>query len=232
MVADVRAICDVMRAAGAVSVCDGVAFAPHRAIDVQALGCDFYFYSAYKVYGPHMGAMYRTARSLGAADGSESRLHSEVRLSRQMGVGQHFLRGCAGLLALRDYLGLLAGESYAGHATVQRAFAAMSALEHEPHERLYAYLSGRRDIHIVGPRKFGPQAVGTLSFRHATRRSAEIATEVNRHQLGIKHGNFYSIRLLRGLGIDSDDGVVRVSLVHYNTVGEIDRLIAVLDALH
>ena len=55
---DVRAIADVARAAGAVSVCDGVAYAPHRAIDVQEFGGDFYFYSTYKVFGPHMGAMF------------------------------------------------------------------------------------------------------------------------------------------------------------------------------
>ncbi len=231
MVADARAVCDVIRAAGAVSVCDGVAYAPHRAIDVQALGCDFYFYSAYKVYGPHMGAMYGRHEAWAALTGPNHVFIPKSAFPGKWELGSISYEGCAGLLALRSYLGLLAGEEYAGYPTVQRAFAAMSALEHEPHERLYSYLSGRDDIHIVGPKKFGPHAVGTLSFRHATRRSADITGEVNRHELGIKHGNFYSIRLLRGLGIDSEDGVVRVSLVHYNTVQEIDRLVEVLDAL-
>jgi selenocysteine lyase/cysteine desulfurase len=61
--------------------------------------------------------------------------------------------------------------------------------------------------------------------------SADIVNAVNRRELGIKHGNFYSVRLLRALEIDPDDGVARVSLVHYNTVGEIDRLAGVLEEL-
>ena len=109
--------------------------------------------------------------------------------------------------------------------------ALMAELEHAPHERLYAYLAGKPKVRIIGPQSFGPDAVGILSFRHAKIRPTEIAEEVNRHQLGIKSRSFYSVRLLRALGIDPDDGVVRISLVHYNTLEEIDRLIAVLDRI-
>ncbi len=228
-IVDVRTVCDLVRSAGARSVCDGVAFAPHRAIDVQALGCDFYFYSTYKVYGPHLGAMFGRNEAWAPLCGPNHEFIPRDAFPSKWEPGSVSHEGCAGLLALRPYLAFLAGETYAGFSTVQRAFTAMAELEHAPHERLYGYLANKAGVEIVGPRSFGPHAVGTLSFRHATRRSADIVAAVNQHELGIKHGNFYSVRLLRALGIDVDDGVARVSLVHYNTVEEIDRLVSVLE---
>ena len=231
IVADVRAICDLVRAAGAVSVCDGVAFAPHRAIDVQTLCCDFYFYSTYKVYGPHLGAMYGRHEAWAPLTGPNHVFIAQDSFPTKWELGSISYEGCAAMLGLRAYLAILAGESYAGYATVQRAFATMSALEYAPHEQLYAWLASRPQVRIIGPRAFGPDAVGTLSFRHASKSSAEIVDAVNRRELGIKHGNFYSVRLLRAIGVHPEDGVARVSLVHYNTVGEIDRLTGVLDEL-
>ncbi len=228
-IADVRGICDAVRAAGAVSVCDGVAFAPHRAVDVQALGCDFYFYSTYKVFGPHLGAMYGRHEAWNRLTGPNHVFIPKDSFPTKWELGSISYEACAGILALREYLAFLAGEAYAGYGTVQRAFTAVSLLEHAPHERLYSFLANQRQLRIIGPRTFGPDAVGTLSFRHASKSSAEIVEAVNRRELGIKHGNFYSVRLLRAIGLDPDDGVARVSLVHYNTVGEIDRLAGVLD---
>ena len=70
-----------------------------------------------------------------------------------------------------------------------------------------------------------------MSFTSARRSSREIVTAVDAHGIGIRYGNFYSARLLDDVGIDFDDGVVRVSMVHYNTPAEVDRLIAALDPL-
>jgi selenocysteine lyase/cysteine desulfurase len=53
----VAAITAKIRAAGALSVVDGVAYAPHGLPDVDALGADIYLFSLYKTYGPHQGLM-------------------------------------------------------------------------------------------------------------------------------------------------------------------------------
>ena len=71
--------------------------------------------------------------------------------------------------------------------------------------------------------------MGTVSFVHETRTSREITEVVDRSGIAIRHGHMYAYRLCRALGLDPEDGVVRVSLVHYNTVEEIRRLIEVLD---
>ena len=55
--------------AGARVVVDGVAFAPHRAMDVAGWGVDWYVYSTYKVYGPHMGALFGRSDALAELSG-------------------------------------------------------------------------------------------------------------------------------------------------------------------
>ena len=84
-------------------------------------------------------------------------------------------------------------------------------------------------MRIIGPHHAGESRVGTLSFVHHSKSSREIAELVDRSGIAIRNGHMYAYRLWEALGLDPADGVVRVSLAHYNTVEEIDRLIAVLD---
>jgi selenocysteine lyase/cysteine desulfurase len=73
--------------------------------------------------------------------------------------------------------------------------------------------------------------VPTISFVVKNRKSSEIPLQVDPHQMGIRWGDFYAKRLIEALRLDKNDGVVRVSLVHYNTLEEVHRLIEVMDSL-
>ncbi len=105
----------------------------------------------------------------------------------------------------------------------------MTACELPLQERLVDYLRSRSDVRIIGPGHAGPSRVGTISFVHETKTSREITEVVDRSGIAIRHGHMYAYHLCEALGMDPDDGVVRVSLVHYNTPEEIERLIEVLD---
>ncbi|KAG2445738.1 hypothetical protein HXX76_000344 [Chlamydomonas incerta] len=93
-------------------VVDGVAYAPHRAIDVSGWDVDWYLYSPYKVYGPHLGVMYgkKSAYAALVAAGGDRDCgpnhyfidRSELTYKLELGGTSH--EGCAGLLALQDYL--------------------------------------------------------------------------------------------------------------------------------
>jgi cysteine desulfurase family protein (TIGR01976 family) len=215
--------------AGARVVADGVAFAPHRAIDVQALGVDYYLYSTYKVFGPHLGAMFGRLDAFAEIEGPNHFFIARDDIPYKFELGGVPHEACAGLLALRPYLQLLGGAEQCDRATIERAFAAMTALEQPLVERLLAYLRSRPDVKIIGSPEASDNRVGTISFLHDRIPSPQIAAAVNREHIGIRHGHMYALRLCEGLGIDPAAGVVRVSLLHYNSEEEIDRLIAALE---
>ena len=228
-VVDVRQITALAHDAGARVVVDGVAFAPHRAMHVSDWGVDWYVYSTYKVYGPHMAALWGRSDVLGELAGPNHFFIQELPYQFELGGPSH--EGCAGLLGLADYLKVVAGLDAAAslsRSAIEDAFDVMVACEQPLQIRLLEFLRSRQDVRIVGPPDDSPTRVGTVSFVHSQKSSRAIVEVVNRSTVAIRHGHMYAYRLCEALDLDPDDGVVRVSLVHYNTPGEIDRLIDVL----
>lgn len=217
---------------GARIIVDGVAFAPHRAIDVAGWGVDWYVYSTYKVYGPHMAAL---AGRTDAADELTGPNHffiprDEVPYKFELGGASH--ESCAGLLALREYLATLAGPGPGDErATVERAYDVMTACELPVQARLIEYLQGTPGVRIVGPAATDASRVGTISFVHERLSTPEIVAAALRRNIGIRYGHMYAYRLCEAMGIEPETGVVRVSAVHYNTVEEMERLIGAWDGV-
>jgi cysteine desulfurase family protein (TIGR01976 family) len=231
-IVDLQAATALAHAAGARVVADGVAYAPHRAVDVQAWDVDWYVYSTYKVYGPHMAVMYGKREAIAALTGPNHFFIPDDDLPYKFEPGGANHEGCAGLLGLGDYLKFLTGtaaDAVCDRPVVEAAFARMAAWEDPLITRLLDYLNGRPDVRVIGPAKGGPERVGTVSFLHESKSAQEITAAVDRTEVAIRHGHMYAWHLCEALGLDLTDGVVRVSFVHYNTPAEIDRLIEVLD---
>src|SRR2546423_3648823 len=229
-IVDVAAITRIAHEAGARVVVDGVAFAPHREIDVKAWDVDWYFYSCYKVFGPHMAALFGKKEAFAELTGpNHFFIPNDSAYKYELGGVSH--EGCAGVLALRGYLQLLGGSQSEDHKMVKAAFDAATDLELPLQERLIQFLKSKPKVRIIGPPHAQATRVPTISFVHQTKSAMEIVAEVDRHNIGIRNGHMYAYRLCKALGIDTEIGVVRVSAVHYNTVEEIDRLVAVLDPL-
>jgi len=229
---DVPAITELAHRAGARVVVDGVAYAPHRAMDVTAWGVDFYAYSTYKLYGPHMAALWASREALAELQGPNHFFIPDDEVPYKFELGGVCHEACAGILGLRDYLEMLAGVGEPGtldRSAVERAFELMTACELPLQALLVDYLLSRPDVRIIGPNHGGPKRVGTISFVHDNKTSREITEVVDKSGIAIRHGHMYAYHLCEALGMDPDDGVVRVSLVHYNTPDEIERLIEVLD---
>ncbi len=231
-VVDVAAITKMAHAAGARVVVDGVAYAPHRSIDVKTWNVDWYAYSTYKVYGPHMAALFGREDAIAELTGPNHFFipRSDVPYKFELGGACH--EGCAGLLALRGYLNTLAGrdaEAAADRATIESAFEVMTACELPVQRRFMDWLRGRDDVRIHGPAHGEESRVATMSFTHQRLSPKQVAAAAHAHDIGIRNGHMYAYRLCEALGIDVGEGVVRVSAVHYNTIEEIDRLISVLE---
>lgn len=222
-------IARLVHAHGAKIVVDGVAYAPHRAIDVTALDVDYYVFSFYKTYGPHFAALYGRYDDLLALDSLYHYFYGRDKVPGKLEPGNPCYELAWGAAGIVDYFDALGGHG-GDRAAIERAFAGVAGHEASLGERLLAYLRDRNDIRIIGRRDSDPQnRVPTIAFKAVGRDSSAIVTEMDKESIGIRHGDFHSRRLIESLDLAGDHGVVRVSMVHYNTVEEVDRLIGHLD---
>ena len=202
--------------AGALACVDGVAFAPHRRVDVRAIGADFYFLSLYKLSGPHEGLLYARRDRLRATTSlAFPFLGDDLGPYRlQPGNVNHELT--AALPALLEYYVRL-GEHHGGDA-----FEVIETHESQLAQPILDFLAGRKGVRLLGRARMGADRVPTISFTVEGRRSEEIVRALDTHKIGTRFGNFYSYRTVEALGLDPEDGVVRISLFHANTPAEVD----------
>jgi cysteine desulfurase family protein (TIGR01976 family) len=232
---DVVDVTRLAHAVGARVVVDGVAYASHAPIDVREWDVDFYVYSTYKVYGPHMAAMFGKTDAWSELTGPNHFFISGLPGKFELGGACH--EGCAGILALGAYLAFLAGDppldprTLPSRETIVAAFETMRAMERPLMERLLGYLAADPRWRVIGPAKATPSRVATISFLNAHLSSPEVVAHTDARGVGIRSGNAYAYRLLQALSIDPGPGVVRASMVHYNTLDEVDRLVVALEEL-
>ena len=236
---DAAAFVRRIHAAGALACVDGVAFAPHRRVDVQAIGADFYFLSLYKVFGPHLGLMFGKREHLLAAKGQNHSFIPETDIPYKLQPGSVVHELTASLPAIPHYLVALdahhhggagaAGAAVAGDR-LARAFELIAAHEAALASPLLEFLSQRKGVRVMGSTSAEPaHRVPTIAFTIEGRDAAEIPTRLDAMKLGIRYGHFYAYRAMETLGLLERNGVVRVSMAHYNTAAEVERLIAALD---
>ncbi|MCW7546204.1 cysteine desulfurase-like protein [Aurantimonas litoralis] len=218
---------------GGAQVCvDGVAYAPHRAVDVQALGADYHIFSAYKVFGPHFGVMWGRRDRLLELDNIYHFFFGKDAVPHKLEPGNinyELAHGSVGAIDYVEELGVMAGAT-AGRAAIEAGFRDIAEQERAITARLLDFLGSRNSIRIVGRNSSAVEdRVATISFIAGDRDSKAIVDQVDPHMIGIRHGDFYAKRLIQDLGLAPQNGVVRVSMVHYNTLDEVDRLIAALE---
>ena len=229
---DIQTITRLAHDVGARVVVDGVAFAPHRAIDVEAWGVDWYAYSTYKSYGPHMAALFGSRDAIEELPRPSHFFIPETDVPYKFEIGGANHEGCAALLGLWPYLCFLADSPSSAtfdRAIVERAFQTMAELELPLQTRLIEYLQSREDVRLIGPADPGPLRVPTISFIRPAQQSRDISERLGAKGIGVRYGHCYSYRLCEALGLDLADGVLRASMVHYTTLEEVDRLIDALD---
>jgi cysteine desulfurase family protein (TIGR01976 family) len=232
----VREFADFVRERGALSCVDGVAYAPHRAVDVRALGIDFYAMSLYKVFGPHIGMLYGRRERLLDLPSMNHFFIPNDDLPYKMQPGGANFELSYGLLGLWDYIETVSahlGDEKAGNdrrAMLERVFEAFTQREAMLAEKLLGFLREKPGVRIFGPASSDPkQRVSTVSFVVDGRKSEDIVQATDAAKLAVRYGDFYAYRLIDDLGLREQGGVVRVSMLHYNTEDEVDRLIGVLE---
>lgn len=217
---------------------DGVAYAPHRCIDVQALDADFYVLSFYKVYGPHHAALYGKKDLLLALPGINHFFIPPTESSYKFQPGHMNYELTSGLMGLYEYIGEFHRFHYpvaappAPHEATRLAYDIIAEHEESLAAPLLDFLSRKPGVRIIGHTEPDKRLrVPTISFTVKNRRSSEIPPETDKHRLAIRYGDFYARRLISDLGLEACDGVVRISMVHYNTLSEVYQLIEALERI-
>ncbi|KAK3337083.1 pyridoxal phosphate-dependent transferase [Cercophora scortea] len=223
---DIKSIAEVVhsRSPKALLCVDAVAYAPHREIDVKDLGVDLYAYSWYKVYGPHLSMLYASPRAFEQLQSLGHFFNPQATLEQKLALAGSSYELVSAIPAVVEYIGT---------GTTTTKWAGIVAQEHQLAEDLLSYLNARDDVTVWGETSADPALrVPTVSFTVKGRSSRQLVETVEKEtNFGFRWGSFYSVRLVEqilGLG---EDGVVRVSMVHYNTVVEVTALIAALDSV-
>ncbi len=227
----VARIAELAHAFGALLVVDAVHLAPHRLIDVAAWGCDVAVCSPYKFFGPHAGLLWGRRETLEQLPAYRVRPVGDALPHRWM-PGTPSFEAMAGTAAAIRYIASLSGVIGAeGRDALVAAYRNIAAHEQALCRRLLAGLA-ELPVTVYGlsdPDRVTDRAP-TVAFTHARLSPAEVAAYLGERGVCVWHGNYYALELSTALGREPD-GVVRVGLLHYNTDGEIDRLLSLLAEL-
>jgi cysteine desulfurase family protein (TIGR01976 family) len=229
----VAEITKLAHAAGAMIFIDAVHYAPHGPIDVNALDCDFLVCSPYKLFGPHMGTLYGKKELLGKFKPYKVRPATDtIPECWETGTQMHEL--IAGIHAAVDYIAELGRRcdpsASSRRAALLAAYRSTVAYERTLVTRLIAGLlaiPGLQFFGITDPQRF-EERCSTVSFRLAKGAPTDAATFLGERGIFTWDGNFYALNFTERLGVEKSGGVLRVGLVHYNTIEEVERLLAAL----
>jgi len=230
MINPVAQITAKLRAAGVLSLVDGVAFAPHGLPDVAALGADLYLFSLYKTYGPHQGLMVVRRPVLERLGNQGHYFNASYPRKRLIPAGPDHAQ-IAAATGITEYFDAL-DDHHGGSddtARPQRVRQLLHDAEQPLLDELLSWLNQRNDLRVLGPRTAANRAA-TVSIVPLRQAPSDLVPRLARHGIMAAAGHFYAVRLLEALGLDPQRGVLRLSFLHYNSRAEIQRLITALDA--
>ncbi|MGH7712333.1 MAG: cysteine desulfurase-like protein [Gemmatimonadaceae bacterium] len=220
-ITDVRAVCAMARAVGALSFVDAVHLAPHVSIDVAAIDCDFLACSAYKFYGPHNGFLY--ARSALGAELDVPKLRPAPELMpERLETGTQNHEGIVGTAAAIDFLASL-GAGVARRERLLAAYRELAARSEALFNELWEGLGAVPRVRRYGLPP-GASRTPTLSFVVDGVSSDDVARALATQGVFVSNGDFYAATVVERLGHERD-GLVRAGVSIYTTSDEIQRLV-------
>lgn len=235
---DVAGVTQRAHAAGAEVFLDCVQYAPHGLVDVQKWGCDYLVCSGYKIFAPHMGFLWGRRAALDALPTFREDFIPDIPPFK-IEVGTFVYENVAGMRAAVEYLADLSRscERSNGPAALRmRLSVAMEAIHKYEVTLSTELLQGLRSI--KGATVYGlqdPQTahlrVPTVCFNLRDVAPDQVTTRLADKGIAVRDGNMYSPRLMKRLGLSPDSGAVRASLVHYNTLDEIQRFLGELQEI-
>ncbi|MCX2718895.1 aminotransferase class V-fold PLP-dependent enzyme [Lentiprolixibacter aurantiacus] len=228
----VKEISQLAHENGAVSVVDGVGWAPHGFPDLKDLGADIYMFSSYKTYGPHLGVMYVNNDLMGKLENQSHFFKEGIPKSMITPAGPDHAQ-IATINGILDYFDALYEHHFEKEVDPAQRMSALNGLFREQEEALQEilldFLRSRNDVRIVGP-EANINRAPIVAILPKNKGVMEVYNSLIEHKLMLGYGDFYAARPLMDMDIPRDPGVIRMSFVHYTSEDEIRQLIGGLKA--
>ena len=215
---------------------DGVSYAPHGFPNVKELDVDFYTFSLYKTYGPHLALLYGKEEILkNLPNQNHEFLKGQYPYTINPGGPNH--EELVSLIGIHEYF-----ENLYNHHFENKNLSTLEKIDkinnlislHEANiaNPILKYLYERKDINLIGKNKIeNKDRAPTISFYSNKKTSKEISKILHKFKIATRNDNFYAWRCLEHLGIDTNDGVVRLSMTHYNNQYDTENVLKALEKI-
>ena len=230
---NLKAIAEIVHKHNAYIIGDGVSYAPHGFPDVKDLDIDFYTFSLYKTYGPHLGLLYGKKEILNQLPNQNHEfLDGDVPYTLNPGGPNH--EQLASLIGIYEYFNNLYNHHFPDkdnslRKKIEKINELISNHEEQIANPLLKYINSRSEIRLIGRKKIeNKNRAPTIAFQFQNKSSKDVSNQLVKNGIATRNDNFYAWRCLQALGINTEDGVVRTSMVHYNTHDDVDKLIGAL----
>ncbi len=230
---DLKTITKYAHEFGTIVIGDGVSYAPHGFPNVKELDVDFYTFSLYKTYGPHLALLYGKEDILKVLPNQNHEfLEGQYPYTINPGGPNH--EELSSLEGIYEYLINIYNHHYENKELsllekIKKINNLIADHEEKLANPLLKFLYNKDNIKLIGKKEISNKnRAPTISFISKIKSSKEIATILVKNKIATRNDNFYAWRCLRALGIDVNDGVIRISMTHYNSIEEVDYLIEVL----
>ena len=227
-ITDVVRARELARGVGALVFVDALHFAPHRLVDVRALGCDFLACSTYKFYGPHLGVLYGRRDRIRSLDLPKLEPAPDT-VPERLETGTQNHEGIAGAGAAVEWLASLAGGGGTRRERLARLYAALREREDVLFGRLWDGLGGISGVTRYGPAPTRPRT-GTVSISLGGVPAHDAAVALAAEGLYASSGDFYATTVVQRLGFGRA-GLLRIGLSIYSTADEVDRVLAGVESI-
>jgi len=234
---DYAAISEIAHSVGALAIGDGVSFAPHRVLDVNSSGLDIYCFSTYKTFGTHVGVMWGKPEVMDTLQPQGHYFNKDLPHYKFNPAGPLHAE-IAALAGIEEYIEAVyhhhfEKSHYDFHTHACKVFELFAEHETVQANRVLEAIKAIPGARIIGQDSAaqGTRAA-TIAFTLDGVDCSDAVKFLVEKDIALRNGHFYALRCLEGLGIeDTDDGIIRISLVHYNSEQEIDRLVDGLGGL-
>ncbi len=227
-VTDPKPVIDTAHAVGALTYVDAVHYAPHCHVDVTAPGTESLAASAYKFFGPHTGCLYGRSEVLETVDAYKIRPAPDDPPDKGE-TGTQSFESLAGVTAAVDHLASL-GEGETRRDRLRSAMKQIGTYEQSLSTRFLDDIAQTRGVSLYG-RPVADGRTPTFAISIDGMHPDAVAETLGDQGIFVWSGDYYAVEVMRRLGVADRGGLVRIGFAHYNTVEEVDRVVAALERL-